>query len=197
MPSILSPGSSSSSNSRSYTPLADEVNPPIGANVPTVTRNGTVVYAKRAHSDSSRSGSSTPIRGDSAPANHLIASRVAMMKANEEHTVSARRGKGKERAWDAEMGEEKEDSYPPMQETAEEERRIADVGTSRDPADLRTSPGLLLVMLLGDVLRDYQSSSRRRPNPPRLASPRVHMRTSGNPSLAGSCRLSLASRQKR
>ncbi|WRT67157.1 uncharacterized protein IL334_004123 [Kwoniella shivajii] len=43
MPSVLSPPS------KSYAPLADEVNPSFGniAPAPTVTRNGTIVYSKR------------------------------------------------------------------------------------------------------------------------------------------------------
>ncbi|ORX39883.1 hypothetical protein BD324DRAFT_648503 [Kockovaella imperatae] len=113
-------------SSRAYTPLADEVNPPFGNAVTTVTRNGTVVYGKRPTSESS--GSSTPSRQYSAETTPQLASRVSMTQDHEQDLGIPRSAKGKERAWDPEMGQDeiKDDTYPPGNENAEEERRVAD-----------------------------------------------------------------------
>ena len=137
MPSLLSPVGSSS-NSRTYTPLADESNYHLdnGAPMATVSRNGTVVYSKRSGSESSRSGASTPQRAYSDEAVANGHPRVALNDAierDEDDIGDLKRefskGKGKERAWDVEemVGMEKDESYPPMNEHDEEERRVQQV----------------------------------------------------------------------
>ena len=155
MPSLLSPVGTSS-NSRAYTPLADEFNYQLdnGAPMTTVTRNGTVVYTKRAGSESSRSGSSTPHRVDSDEALGNGYPRPSLNGAaasdGEEHDIGdmkrTPKGKGKERAWDVEevVGLEKTDSYPPMNEHDEEERRVQNVRDIPQRPLLNTSEPLSL-----------------------------------------------------
>jgi len=182
MPSLLSPATGA--GSRSYTPLADEVNPPFGNHAPAVTRNGTVVYGKRAslvsdttpdpHSlveneharyhgngDSNgvvpiyRSGSNETLTTMSTvTASSLKGKERAVMQVqvpeDEDGDIGElrrggtlranayghpnggavnRKGKGKERAWDAEMGPQEavQESYPPGNEALDEERRVQDV----------------------------------------------------------------------
>ncbi|KAK1925042.1 hypothetical protein DB88DRAFT_539817 [Papiliotrema laurentii] len=152
MPSLLPPPNNLS---RSYTPLADELNPPYGDRAPTVTRNGTVVYGRRTSSYGSdehdldadyASSSSLPRspanetppsdyrpdpkgKGKHRSALPLPMGDVDLGELQRGDTVRARNPKGKEKAWDVEMGEEEEvvqDSYPPINEVEEEERRIQD-----------------------------------------------------------------------
>ncbi|WVW83060.1 hypothetical protein I302_105077 [Kwoniella bestiolae CBS 10118] len=140
MPSVLSP------NSKSYAPLADEVNPSFGnmAPAPTVTRNGTIVYGKRSSSMiSTSSGDSEDLErvgGQYGNQSEETLSPSASRKGKERamdndmgdggevhRTASA---KGKERAWDVEQGnveideQQQEGAYPPVNEVEEEERRV-------------------------------------------------------------------------
>ncbi|KAK6902955.1 hypothetical protein L486_08302 [Kwoniella mangroviensis CBS 10435] len=141
MPNVLSP------SSKSYAPLADEVNPSFGnmAPAPVVTRNSAIVYGKRSSStisassgeseDLERAGGQLQSQSEetlSPSANPKGKGRAIddeMGDVGEVHrTVSA---KGKERAWDVEQGprelhdqQASEGAYPPMNEVEEEERRI-------------------------------------------------------------------------
>ncbi|WVO13909.1 hypothetical protein L204_101533 [Cryptococcus depauperatus] len=147
MPSVLTP---TQHITKSYAPLADEVNPPFGniAPAPTVTENGTIVYDQRV-------ASATSVASSSAGSDDL--ERVcARLKNDSQETLSPTRSwkgktrtesklqdeetdvgefrkssyKGKERAWDVEQGqltsaERIADSqYPPVNEVEEEERKI-------------------------------------------------------------------------
>ena len=129
MPSILSPTSlSHNSASRSYTPLADEINPEIGNTVPstTVSHNGTIVYAKRSATASSSTSTdpegreresdqlncSPRLRSDSqetlSPGTiHKGKEGITKRVSHEEADLGELRrehGKGKEKHWDLEQG---------------------------------------------------------------------------------------------
>ncbi|WVQ78280.1 hypothetical protein IAT38_000365 [Cryptococcus sp. DSM 104549] len=97
MPSVLSPIHPTSS--KSYAPLADEVNPPFGhtAPAPTVTRNGTIVYGGPAPAQH-RTVSSSSAASSSADSDDL--QRVgAQMRNDSEETLSpsvSRKGKERE-----------------------------------------------------------------------------------------------------
>jgi len=97
--------------SSSYAPLADEVNPPFSRSTPApiVTRSGTITYQQEDERDLGEMPRFTRID----------------------------KGKGKERAWDIEQGQqwqeqgqgqeylqEEEGSYPPRSSEEEDERRI-------------------------------------------------------------------------
>ena len=192
MPSLLSPAAGA--GSRSYTPLADEVNPPFGHHAPAVTRNGTVVYGKRASpvSDATadmpgladdnharysgngdghangvvpiyRSGSNETLSTISTidPASFKGKGKERAVVRDQDQvyvpededgdigelrrggTLRAGtygyqdgkpdwKGKGKERAWDPEMGQQEvvQESYPPGNDALDAERRIQDVRAS-------------------------------------------------------------------
>lgn len=191
MPSLLSPNTSSSS--RSYTPLADEVNPPFGNHAPTVTRNGTVVYGnvKRVSSVGSDGQSSSSASGLqrsdseetlSQSTNGRFVSRVApeMLQPPDEEgdlgelrrSSAAAKGKGKEKAWDEEMGREEivADSYPPINSVEEDERRIQDVSVTyalQHRLMDRISQSLLLEIWQGGGQRDCPDKCPLRRSLPR------------------------------
>ncbi|WWD15925.1 hypothetical protein CI109_100349 [Kwoniella shandongensis] len=144
MPSVLSPTSTSS---KSYAPLADEINPSFGNTAPSVTRNGTIVYSKRSVSSTSTTSTDSDdlervgaqLRNDSEETLSPRPSRKGKERARmnslmEEGDIGEMRRmsvKGKERAWDVEQGREEEfeqnaGQYPPLNETEEEEKRIQD-----------------------------------------------------------------------
>lgn len=162
MPTLSIP--SASSSGKAYSPLSDEVNPTFGnvAPVPTVTRNGTVVYAKRVNSFSSTGSSDVQSssvdrssRTGSSETLSPIGKGRAVMDVNgypglvlddqygdlgEIRRGSTIKGKGKERAWDEEMGDRVEmmqgqdsgeTSYPPLNDEEAEEKRIQDVSWDR------------------------------------------------------------------
>lgn len=87
--------------SSSYAPLADEVNPPFSKSTPApiVTRSGTITYRQEDERD------------------------LGEMPRFSRYD----KGKGKERAWDVEQGQERlqeTPSYPPISSEEEDERRI-------------------------------------------------------------------------
>jgi hypothetical protein len=87
--------------SSSYAPLADEVNPPFSKSTPApiVTRSGTITYRQEDERD------------------------LGEMPRFSRYD----KGKGKERAWDVEQGQERiqeTQSYPPISSEEEDERRI-------------------------------------------------------------------------
>ncbi len=155
MPSLLSPTMSNNSAGRSYTPLADEVNPSFGntASTSTVRRNGTIVYAKRVASSSSSTSTDSEEREpdlDRQESNFRSESEVTLsassiQKGKERATNGHGLGfeeadlgemrreglKGTEKRWDLEQGtaemEGGEGRYPPLNETEEEERRVQEV----------------------------------------------------------------------
>ncbi|KAK8869802.1 hypothetical protein IAR55_000370 [Kwoniella newhampshirensis] len=146
MPSVIS---QTGNSSKSYAPLADEINPPFGntAPAPSVTRNGTIVYSKRSVSSTSTDSTDSDdlervgahLRNDSEETLSPRPSRKGKEKARmdplaedsgdigEVRRISV---KGKERAWDVELGTEtidgQSDQYPPLNEAEEEEKRIRD-----------------------------------------------------------------------
>lgn len=95
------PTSQRSMPSSSYAPLADELNPPFSKSTPApiVTKSGTITYQQ-----DERDLGEMPRRF----------SRID-------------KGKGKEKAWDVEQGQEyleAKSSYPPINDEDEDERRI-------------------------------------------------------------------------
>lgn len=146
---------SNNSAGRSYTPLADEVNPSFGntASTSTVRRNGTIVYAKRVASSSSSTSTDSEEREpdlDRQESNFRSESEVTLsassiQKGKERATNGHGLGfeeadlgemrreglKGTEKRWDLEQGtaemEGGEGRYPPLNETEEEERRVQEV----------------------------------------------------------------------
>ncbi|WWC90013.1 uncharacterized protein L201_004943 [Kwoniella dendrophila CBS 6074] len=127
MPSVVSPAS------KSYAPLADEVNPPFGNMSPTVTRNGTIVYGERSLTSTFTDSEELERVGgsDETLSPTPSSSRKGKERAVEDdfgdigemHRMSS--VKGKERAWDVERGKvDEQAAYPPVNEVEEEERRI-------------------------------------------------------------------------
>lgn len=133
---------SGSFSTKEYAPLADEVNPPFGniAPAPTVSRNGTIVYSKRV--------SGARSNGSSEDENHRFSDDTLTGRYRRD-----RKGKGRASSLDEEYGDidsrvshhhvssnnswepgggyvpandyaEDSASYPPLNETQEEEKRI-------------------------------------------------------------------------
>lgn len=138
--------SSSAFSTKNYAPLADEVNPPFGntAPAPTVSRNGTIVYSKRI---------STPTSNNSSDDENIRASGRSDSDdtLTGRRRRGDRKGKGRAHLVDEEYGdigsrsahhhntndsweegggyirandEAESSSYPPLNETEEEEKRI-------------------------------------------------------------------------
>jgi hypothetical protein len=115
--------------SKSYAPLADEVNPAFGNIAPaaTVTRNGTVVYTRkdteRTHSSGSNETMSAKAKGKAREMDYEDGGDLGEVKKW--------KGKGREQDWDVERGEEEHIAeYPPAREEVQEERRIQLVRSS-------------------------------------------------------------------
>jgi hypothetical protein len=111
--------------SSSYAPLADEVNPPFSKSTPApiVTRSGTITYRQEDERD------------------------LGEMPRFSRYD----KGKGKERAWDVEQGQERlqdTQSYPPISSEEEDERRIQAVSQLMEiqSTDDRTSRAWPLVI---------------------------------------------------
>jgi hypothetical protein len=111
--------------SSSYAPLADEVNPPFSKSTPApiVTRSGTITYRQEDERD------------------------LGEMPRFSRYD----KGKGKERAWDVEQGQERiqeTQSYPPISSEEEDERRIQAVSQllGIQSTDARTSRAWPLVI---------------------------------------------------
>lgn len=106
--------------SSSYAPLADEVNPPFSKSTPApiVTRSGTITYRQEDERD------------------------LGEMPRFSRYD----KGKGKEKAWDVEQGQEviqESQSYPPISSEEEDERRIQAVGRLFAFQQLTTEPRTL------------------------------------------------------
>ncbi|KAK4688217.1 hypothetical protein P7C73_g1895, partial [Tremellales sp. Uapishka_1] len=142
MPSLLTPALQvSGSSSKTYAPLADEVNPPFGNIAPEPTvRNGNVVYAKRVSSYSSASEGDR-LRSESEETLGPLSSPKGKERAIQDDDAGdigemrrVAKGKGKEKQWDPERGgaheeeEEEEEAvgYPPVNGEHEDEKRIQD-----------------------------------------------------------------------
>lgn len=146
MPSVISP---TTATSKSYAPLADEVNPPFGnvAPAPVVTSNGSIVFSKRLASldlnsppaeEGSDASGSRVLRsgsGDYSPVGDKGKSRHYPMPIYEgeemdigSQNLAIRASKGKEREWDddgyTKAGEQSQGSYPPLNDVEEEEKRV-------------------------------------------------------------------------
>ncbi|CAK9782295.1 hypothetical protein CC85DRAFT_282307 [Cutaneotrichosporon oleaginosum] len=114
---------SGSFSTKDYAPLADEVNPPFGRVAPApISRNGTIVYSKR----SSASGSDTSFssydrkgKGRAYDDDGDIGSRSAHHAAGSSNSWQGG-GPYSQGRYDA----AEEPSYPPLNETEEEEKRI-------------------------------------------------------------------------
>lgn len=105
-----------------------------------MTRNGTVVYGKRSSSYGSETSDVLPsiIRTPSEetlPGLHHKGKGRDLPQGEEDIGILQRQGavpslKGKERAWDPEMGREEimnDSSYPPINQVEDEERRVQEV----------------------------------------------------------------------
>ncbi|BEJ18219.1 hypothetical protein CspHIS471_0704960 [Cutaneotrichosporon sp. HIS471] len=113
---------SGSFSTKDYAPLADEVNPPFGgiAHAP-ISRNGTVVYSKRTSASGSEEGytykSDRKGKGRAIDEDGDIGNRSVYRNSTSSQTWESRGGY-------AAGGLSSDASYPPLNETEEEEKRI-------------------------------------------------------------------------
>lgn len=147
MPSLLSP-TSANHPTRSYTPLTDEFSPVTQNPSPvTRTRNGTIVYSKRTAEDIGASIHSNSEETLSPSASAKGKQRalsdddlgdgdgdgdMGELRRSDGGMVRMDKGKGKERAWDAERGvvevvDQRDEVYPPLNDVEQEEKRIQEV----------------------------------------------------------------------